>query len=81
MFRGPHFIVSIMQVGTTPIVKIVGMTWTQHQLGIEPLKPLGQCWVPPIVAFYDEEATKGLFTTRELHQKPPPRIPTGSAQL
>ena len=23
--------------------------WTQHQLGIEPIKPLGQCWLPPIV--------------------------------
>ena len=80
MFRGPSFIVSTMQEETTPIFKRLWYDWTQQQPGIEPTNPLGQCWVPPIVAFYiyiSAGATEDLFVTRELHQEPPPRIPTG----
>ena len=52
-----------MQVGTrsTIILNIFGMTWTQHQLGINPTLPLGQCCVPPIVTFYDQQ---GLLSLR-----------------
>ena len=55
MFRGPSFIVSTMQEETTPIFKRLWYDWTQQQPGIEPTNPLGQCWVPPIVAFYDQQ--------------------------
>ena len=63
MFRGPSFIVSTMQEGTTPIFKRFWYDWTQQQPGIEPTNPLGQCWVPPIVAFYDQQ---GLLRTYSL---------------
>ena len=53
MFRGPSFIVSTMQEETTPIFKHLWYDWTQQQPGIEPRNPLGQCWVPPIIAFYE----------------------------
>ena len=45
---------------TTPIFKRLWYDWTQQQPGIEPTNPLGQCWVPPIVAFYDQQ---GLLRT------------------
>ena len=70
MFCGSSFIVSTMQEETTPIFKRLWYYWTQQQPGIEPTNPLGQCWVPPIVAFYDQQ---GLLRTYSL----PPRIPTG----
>ena len=60
MFRGPHFIVSTMQEETTPIFKCFWYDWTQQQPGIEPTNPLGQCWVPPIVNFYEQQ---GLLRT------------------
>ena len=60
MFCGPSFIVSTMQEETTPIFKRLWYDWTQQQPGIEPTNPLGQCWVPPIVAFYDQQ---GLLRT------------------
>ena len=37
--------------------------WTQHQLGNEPTKPPGRCYVPPIVVFYDHQ---GLLRTYSL---------------
>ena len=46
---------SVMQAGTTSISKVFGMIWTQHQPGIEPIKPLGHYWVPPTLAFYDQQ--------------------------
>ena len=75
MFCGPSFIVSTMQEETTPIFKSLWYDWTQQQPGTEPTNPLGQCWVPPIVAFYDQQGLlrTGLFITRE----PPPRNPRG----
>ena len=63
MCRGPSFIVSTMQEETTPIFKRLWYDWTQQQPGIEPTNPLGQCWVPPIVAFYDQQ---GLLRTYSL---------------
>ena len=63
MFRGPHFIISSMQAGTTPIFKRLWYDCTQQQPGIEPTNPLGQCWLPPIVAFYDQQ---GLLRTYSL---------------
>ena len=63
MFPGPSFIVSTMQEETTPIFKRLWYDWTQQQPGIEPTNPLGQCWVPPIVAFY---AQQGLLRTYSL---------------
>ena len=63
MFRGPSFIVSTMQEETTPIFKRLWYDWTQQQPGMEPTNPLGQCWVPPIVAFYDQQ---GLLRTYSL---------------
>ena len=78
MFRGPSFIVSTMQEETTPIFKRLWYDWTKQQPGIEPTNPLGQCWVPPIVALLRSAGvTEDLFVTRELHQEPPPWIPTG----
>ena len=50
-----HFIVSTMQAGTTPIFNL-WYAWTR----IKPTNPLGQCWVPPIVTFYDQQ---GLLRT------------------
>ena len=52
-----------MQEETTPIFKRLWYDWTQQQPGIEPTNPLGQCWVPPIVAFYDQQ---GLLRTYSL---------------
>ena len=81
MFRGPSFIVSTMQKETTPIFKHLWYDWTQQQPGIEPTNPLGQCWVPPIVAFYDQQ---GLLRTYSLPGSsirtphPPPGSPRGS---
>ena len=63
MFRGPSFIVSTMQEETTPIFKRLWHDWTQQQPGIEPTNSLGLCWVPPIVAFYDQQ---GLLRTYSL---------------
>ena len=51
MFRGPHFIISTMQAGLTPIFKIFGMTGP---------------------------STNRESNPQNLHQEPPPRIPTGS---
>ena len=59
MFGGTHFIVntivSTMQEETTPIFKRLWYDWTQQQPGIKPTNPLGQCWVPPIFAFYKQQ--------------------------
>ena len=52
MFRGPQFIVSTMQAGTTPIFKVFGMTEPSSNRESNPLR---QCWVPSIVAFYDQQ--------------------------
>ena len=49
-----------MQEETTPIFKRLWYDWTQQQPGIKPTNPLGQCWVPTIVAFYDQQ---GLLRT------------------
>ena len=79
MIRGPSFIVSTMQEETTPIFKRLWYDWTQQQPGIEPTKPLGQCWVPPIVAFYDQQ---GLLRTYSLPgssiRSPHPGSPRGT---
>ena len=78
MFRGPSFIVSTMQEETTPIFKRLWYDWTQQQPGIEPTNPLGQRWVPPIVAFYDQQ---GLLRTYSLPggsiRNPHPGSPRG----
>ena len=78
MFRGPSFIVSTMQEETTPIFKRLWYDWTQQQPGIEPTNPLGHCWVPPIVAFYDQQ---GLLRTYSLPgasiRSPHPGSPRG----
>ena len=78
MFCGPSFIVSPMQEETTPIFKRLWYDWTQQQPGIEPTNPLCQCWVPPIVAFYDQQ---GLLRTYSLPggsiRSPYPRSPQG----
>ena len=82
MCRGPSFIVSTMQEETTPIFKRLWYDWTQQQPGIEPTNPLGQCWVPPIVAFYDQQ---GLLRTYSLPgssiRSPHPGSPRGSPNL
>ena len=44
MFCGPNLVVSTMSLWHD---------WAQHKTGIEPTNPLGQCWVPPIVSFYN----------------------------
>ena len=79
MCRGPSFIVSTMQEETTPIFKRLWYDWTQQQPGIEPTNPLGQCLVPPIVAFYDQQ---GLLRTYSLPESsirsPHPGSPRGA---
>ena len=78
MFRGPSFIVSTMQEETTSIFKRLWYDWTQQQPGIEPTNPLGQCWFPPLVAFYDQQ---GLLRTYSLPggsiRSPHPGFPRG----
>ena len=78
-FHGPSFIVSTVQEETTPIFKRLWYDWTQQQPGIEPTNPLGQCWVPPIVAFYDQQ---GLLRTYSLPggsiRSPHPGSPWGA---
>ena len=78
MFRGPHFIISTMQAGTTPIFKVFGMTGpsTKHQPGIEPIESLSQCLVPPIVAFYNQQGLLRAYSSpgssiRSPHPGPP----------
>ena len=70
-----------MQEETTPIFKRLWYDWTQQQPGIEPTNPLGQCWVPPIVAFYDQQ---GLLRTYSLPgssiRSPHPGSPQGRRQ-
>ena len=82
MFRGPSFIVSTMQEETTPFFKRLWYDWTQQQPGIEPTDPLGLCWVPPIVAFYDQQ---GLLRTYSLPggsiRSPHPGSPQGGPLL
>ena len=72
MFRGPSFIVSTMQEETTPIFKRLWYDWTQQQPGIEPTNPLGQCWVPPIVAFYDQQGLLRTYSLPEPSGAPTP---------
>ena len=55
MFCGPNFIISTMQAGITPVFKVVGMTGPSTNWESNPQNLLGQCWVPPIVAFYDQQ--------------------------
>ena len=78
MFRGRSFIVSTMQEETTPIFKRLWYDWTQQQPGIEPTNPLGQCWVPLMVAVYDQQ---GLLRTYSLPggsiRSPHPGSPRG----
>ena len=60
------------------IFKRLWYDWTQQQPGIGPTNPLGQCWVPPIVAFYDQQ---GLLRTYSLPgssiRSPHPGSPRG----
>ena len=73
---------STMQEETTPIFKRLWYDWTQQQPGIEHTNPLGQCWVPPIVAFYDQQ---GLLRTYSLPESsirsPHPGSPRGLFSL
>ena len=41
--------------------------WTQHQSGIEPVKLLGQCWVSPIVTFYDQQGLLRAYSSLGSH--------------
>ena len=81
MFRDPSFIVSTMQEETTPFFKRLWYDWTQQQPGIEPTNPLGQCWVPPFVEFYDQQ---GLLRTYSLLggsiRSPHPGSPLGAVK-
>ena len=72
MFRGPHFIISTMQAGTTPIFKVFGLTGPSNIWESNPQKLLvgARTKVPPIVAFYDQQ---GILRTMI---EPPLRIPT-----
>ena len=55
------FSLSRKQVWTFSVLgdRIYELRW-QQQPGIEPTNPLDQCWVPPIIAFYDQQ---GLLRT------------------
>ena len=81
MIRGPSFIVSTMQEETTPIFKRLWYDWTQQQPGIEPTNPLGQCWVPPIVAFYDQQGLLRTYSFLEGSiRSPHPGSPRGARE-
>ena len=38
---------------------------TEHQSGMKPIKPLGQRWVSPIVAFYDQQGLLRAYLPSE----------------
>ena len=62
MFRGPIFILSTMQAGTTTILSL-WYDWTQHQSRVKPMKPLGQCYIGPPYCLLLQSAgtTEGLY--------------------
>ena len=66
-----------MQEEITPIFKHLWYDWTQQQPGIEPTNPLGQCWVPPIVAFYDEQGLLRAYSSPVSFIRSPYSDPTG----
>ena len=77
MFLGPHFVLSTMQEGTTHIFKVFGTTGRSTNWESNPqfsffLNLLGQCWIPPIVSFYDQQ---GLLRTNR-RQGAPSGAPT-----
>ena len=47
--------------------------WTKHQQRIEPTKPLGQCWVPPFVDFYDHQGLLRAYSLKKKAPNPDPR--------
>ena len=54
----------------------ISYDWTQQQPSIEPTNPLGQCWVPPIVAFYNQQGLLRAYSApgssiRSPHPGPP----------
>ena len=51
MFYDSHFFLTPIQAGTTTTFNIFSITLV-NQSGI---KPISQCWVPPIVAFYRKQ--------------------------
>ena len=79
MFRGPYFILSTMQAGTTPIFNVFGMTGPSSNRESNPQILLVSAGPPYHRLLRSAGATEDLFVTRELHQEPPPRIPTGCA--
>ena len=65
MFRGPHFNMSTVQAGTTPIFKVFSMTWPSTNRESNPQNLLVSTRSPlAIVALYDQQ---DLFVTRGLH--------------
>ena len=78
MVRGPHFIISTMQAGTTPIFNVFGMTGPSTNRESNPQNLLVGARSPPIITFYDQQGLLRTYSvTRGLHQEPPPQIPTG----
>ena len=76
MVRGPYFIISTMQAGTTPIFNVFGRTGPSTNRESNPQYLLDGARSPLLRS---AGVTEDLFVTRGLHQEPPPRIPTGLA--
>ena len=75
MFRGPYFIVSTMQAGTTPIFTVFGMTGPSINRESNPQILLVSAGSPYHRLLQSAGATEDLFVTRELHQEPHPGPP------
>ena len=73
MFHGPYFILSAMQVGTTPIFNVFGMTGPSSNRESNPQNLLVRTGSPYRRLLQSAGATQDLYVTRELHQEPPPR--------
>ena len=54
----------------------MGSEGTQHQPGIEPITPLGQYWVTPIVAFYNQQELLRAYSPPEAPNMEPHRVRT-----
>ena len=77
MFRGPYFILSTMQAGTTHIFKVFGMTGPSTNQESNPQNHLVGAKSPYRRLLRSAGATEDLFVTKGLHQEPPPGFPWG----
>ena len=64
------------------VLLLYDLSWTQHQPGTKPIAPLGQCWVPPIIAFYNQQELLGVYSPPGSSTRSPhPWTPNGQLLL